>query len=79
MGVKEQIHSSEYYRDPAESTVEAAQATASTSSTGGPSGGSSPAGMGPVISWEKTDVEFWLQVAQVVLLFLILRDLGGVS
>jgi hypothetical protein len=32
---------------------------------------------GPVISLEKTDIEFWLQVLQVVLLILIYRELTG--
>ena len=31
----------------------------------------------PVLNWEKTDVEFWLQVAQLVVLLLILRELRG--
>jgi len=30
----------------------------------------------PVISLEKNDVQFWLQVAQVVLLFAIYRQLA---
>jgi hypothetical protein len=30
----------------------------------------------PIISMEKQDVQFWLQVAQVVLLYLILRKLA---
>lgn len=34
----------------------------------------------PVLSLEKSDVQFWLQVAQVLLLYLILRELqrGGI-
>jgi len=31
----------------------------------------------PVISLERGDVQFWLQVLQVFLLYLILRELGG--
>ena len=31
--------------------------------------------MAPVLNWEKGDVEFWLQVAQLVVLILILREL----
>lgn len=33
----------------------------------------------PVISLEKSDIEFWLTVLQVVLLYLILRELQGGS
>ena len=29
----------------------------------------------PVLNWEKGDIEFWLQVAQLVVLILILREL----
>lgn len=32
--------------------------------------------MGPVLQFEKGDVEFWMQVAMVVLLFLIYRELA---
>jgi len=73
MGVRGQIRDSEFYQPPESQTVAAAKQTAEA--TG--SSGSGPE-VGPLISWEKTDVEFWLQVAQVVLLFLILRDVGGV-
>jgi len=30
----------------------------------------------PIISLERGDVQFWLQVIQVLLLYLILRELG---
>lgn len=30
----------------------------------------------PIISLERADVQFWLQVIQVLLLYLILRELG---
>jgi hypothetical protein len=33
----------------------------------------------PVVSLEKSDLLFWMQVAEVVILFLILRELGGVA
>lgn len=33
----------------------------------------------PVLNWEKGDIEFWLQVAQLVVLILILRELHGGS
>lgn len=44
---------------------------------GGGSGQSDavPQAVAPVISLEKTDVQFWLQVGQVVLLFLIWREM----
>lgn len=29
----------------------------------------------PVLSWEKSDVEFWVQIAQLVVLVMILREL----
>lgn len=35
-----------------------------------------PAEVQPVVSLEKTDIEFWMQVAIVVLLFLIYRELA---
>jgi hypothetical protein len=33
--------------------------------------------LGPVLNWEKGDVEFWLQIAQLVVLLLILNELRG--
>lgn len=30
----------------------------------------------PIVSLEKSDVQFWIQVAQLVLLYLILRELS---
>ena len=33
----------------------------------------------PVLNWEKGDVEFWLQVGQLVVLILILKELHGGS
>lgn len=35
-----------------------------------------PGHVGPVGSFEKSDVDFWLQVATVLLLFLIYRELA---
>lgn len=32
--------------------------------------------LGPVTDWEKGDVEFWLQVAQLIVLLLILREVS---
>lgn len=34
------------------------------------------AAVAPIISLERGDVQFWLQVIQVLLLYLILRELG---
>lgn len=36
-----------------------------------------PEPVDPVISLEKSDVEFWLQVAQLIMLYLIWRELSG--
>jgi hypothetical protein len=35
-----------------------------------------PAQVAPVVSLEKGDLEFWMQVAAVVLLFLIYREMA---
>jgi len=48
----------------------------------GQSGSGQPAGpvestVGPVVSMEKTDIEFWAQVGQFILLLLIWRELRG--
>ena len=31
----------------------------------------------PILAWERNSVEFWLQVAQLVVLVLILREVQG--
>ena len=33
--------------------------------------------LAPVLSWDKDDVEFWMQVVQLVVLIMILRELRG--
>lgn len=33
--------------------------------------------LAPVLSWDKSDVQFWLQVVQLLVLILILRELHG--
>jgi len=55
-------------------------------SQGQPSGGSGSrqqetvgTTLGPVLDLEKGDAEFWLMVAQTVLLYLILREVRGRS
>lgn len=37
---------------------------------------SADAAVAPIISLERSDVQFWIQVIQVLLLYLILRELG---
>lgn len=32
--------------------------------------------LGPITAWERNSVEFWLQVAQLVVLLLILREVS---
>ena len=39
-------------------------------------GGGSGQGLDPVLSLEKTDIEFWMQIITVVLLFLIWREMA---
>jgi len=83
MGVKDQIRDLDEYQGQQEQqggqgqqTAQQAAAAATTRQQGGNTVGDA---LGPVLDWEKTDVEFWTQVAQVVLLLLILRELrsGG--
>ena len=33
--------------------------------------------LGPVTNWEKGDAEFWVQVAQLAVLLLILREVSA--
>lgn len=84
MGVKEQIRDLDEYPSQQPQQGQKAQQgqqgqrrTQSRRSTG-PAASVGDA-LGPVLDWEKTDVEFWMQVAQVILLYLILRELrrGG--
>jgi len=68
--------------DQQQATTQADQQQATTqadAATGQQAGNTVGNALGPVLDWEKTDVEFWMQVAQVVLLYLILRELrrGG--
>jgi len=81
MGVKDQIRSTDEY-EAIQRANEATQATSGgqqspQSAAGGQRGTTVGDSLGPVLDWEKTDVEFWLQVAQVVLLYLLLRELRG--
>lgn len=73
MGVKSQIHEMDEYQSAAqpESPGDTPRQPAA--------GGTVRDSLSPVLDREKSDVEFWMQVAQVVLLFLILRELqnGG--
>lgn len=78
MGVKDQIRELPEYQAQVQGQGGQGQ--------GGPQATQAPTGqapqtvgnsLGPVLDWEKNDVEFWLQVAQVVLLYLLLRELRG--
>lgn len=35
--------------------------------------------LAPVLNWEKSDVQFWMQVVQLLVLLLILREVRGGS
>jgi len=78
MGVKDQIRDLDEYQATQQQSGQGGQqnaaqvAAAATGQQGGQTVGNA---LGPVLNWEKTDVEFWMQVAQVVLLYLILREL----
>ncbi|AAY24953.1 head protein [Haloarcula hispanica virus SH1] len=76
MGVKDQIRDLDEYQAQVQQAQagqqqNARQAAAAATGQAGTVGNA----LGPVMNWEKTDVEFWMQVAQVVLLYLILREL----
>ena len=80
MGVKDQIRDLDEYQAEVQRQQgqQAGQQAgqAAPAATGNGSGGTTEGNpLGPVTDWEKTDVEFWMQVAQVVLLYLILRKL----
>lgn len=85
MGIKDQIHASDEYQAQVQQNADQGtgeqQATAAAANAGVGNGPPQTVGsaLGPVLNWEKTDVEFWMQVVQVVLLYLILRELqkGG--
>ena len=78
MGVKDQIRDLDEYQPPDQGGQQGGQQQATTQAAAamGQQGGNTVGQtLGPVLDWEKTDVEFWMQVAQVVLLYLILREL----
>lgn len=79
MGVRDQIHESDEYQALARQTgqnQQASQTRQRQTRTQAQGGGVTVAQvLGPVTDWEKSDVEFWTQVAQLVLLYLIWREL----
>jgi len=78
MGVKDQIRDLDEYQATQQQSGQGGQqnaAQAAAAATGQQGGQTVGNALGPVLNWEKTDVEFWMQVAQVVLLYLILREL----
>ena len=78
MGIKDQIHDSEHYQSEREGDTSTSAVAAAEAATG--TGQNQPGvqvQLGPVLDWEKTDVEFWTQVAQLVVLLLIYRELRG--
>lgn len=66
---RENLHeSSEYQEIAGQAATEATQATQAPEQV--------PDSVAPVISLEKGDLEFWMQVTTVILLFLIYRELA---
>lgn len=63
MGVREQIHDTPEMK--ARKSRQEAGTTQSVDTVG--------EAVGPVISLEKSDLEFWVQVAQLVVLIMLLR------
>lgn len=77
MGVKDQIRDLDEYQPPDQGGQQGGQQAASQAAAAMGNGNGGGQALGPVLNWEKTDVEFWMQVAQVVLLLLILREMRG--
>ncbi|AGC65548.1 head protein [Haloarcula hispanica virus PH1] len=75
MGVKDQIRDLDEYQTQVQQAAEGQQQARQAAARTGGQAGTVGQTLGPVMDWEKTDVEFWMQVAQVVLLYLILREL----
>lgn len=65
--IREQIQTSPQYQ---QLSAQADEATDRSAETVGDA-------LAPVLSWSKGDVEFWTQVAQLVVLLLILREMRG--
>lgn len=53
-----------------------ASVQAATGEAATPTGDTVAASLGPVLSAEKSDVEFWVNIAQLVVLLLILREVS---
>lgn len=78
MGVRDQIHETDEYQAQVQQDQESgSQPAVDAAGSMGQDGNTVGNALGPVLSWEKTDVEFWMQAVQVVLLYLILRELRG--
>jgi len=71
--IRDQIHDTSEYQELTATAEETQQAAATATVAAG--SGTVGQTLGPVLSWEKNDVEFWLQVAQLIALYLILREL----
>lgn len=65
--IKEQIHNTPQYQQLSAGADEAQDRSAETLGDA----------LAPALSWSKSDVEFWLQVAQLVVLLMILREMRG--
>lgn len=70
--LQDALHESEEYQQIAGETGPSAEAKQATE----PVSESVPEAVQPVAGLEKTDLEFWMQVASVFLLFLIWRELS---
>lgn len=72
MAFKEKLHETPAYEEAAGETAEGGgQATVQQDQLQA----SVPGEIAPVVSLEKGDIEFWLNVATVVLLYMIYREL----
>jgi hypothetical protein len=78
MALRDQIRQTEEYREIATTAEQpASEAVAQAQGQAAQAGdGTVGEALGPVLNWEKSDMEFWLQVGQFVVLLLILRRLG---
>jgi hypothetical protein len=77
MGVREQIRESDEYQAQVQQNQQDQAGQGGSQSQGQGQATTVGEALGPVMDWEKSDVEFWMQVGQFVLLLLILRELRG--
>ena len=73
--IREQIRATDEYQALAAQE----EGSATTTSTPSPTPNTVGASLGPLLDVEKTDAMFWMQVAQVILLYLMYRELAGGS